>query len=238
GAVDVLQLVETEETDAEGTEIRGFVAHQRYTGGRLQAYLRELAAVVDASIAGVAHHHAWCFKARCRQTLEALARNCGASTAAQFQLSVLQFSEADGFRFQHGGAEETQGIGRHSGVVSMAAVFVGLHDLAPFLEVRSEAAALCGFEGGFSTLGHHHETTARRSAPAFLRGADQEVHTECLHVDPDGAGGDAVEDEETTNGVRGFSNGLDVVVRQDQASGGFHVRCKYYSRLFFGDGGN
>ena len=50
----VMQLFQPEQADAEGPEIRWFVALQRHAGGGLQAEGEELLAVLDIGVGGVA----------------------------------------------------------------------------------------------------------------------------------------------------------------------------------------
>ena len=58
GAVDVRELVEAEEADAERLEVGGLVALQRHAGGGLQPLLDELPARLDVLVVGVAHDDA------------------------------------------------------------------------------------------------------------------------------------------------------------------------------------
>ena len=44
--------------------------------------------------------------------------------------------------FQHGVAEFLQRIGAQCGVIGVAAVLIGVHDLQPFLEIAGLAKAL------------------------------------------------------------------------------------------------
>ena len=66
-AVDVVQLVEPEQADAEGLEVGRLVALQRHAGGGLQALAEEGLAAVQAVVVGVADDHA--------RRLEALRRH-------------------------------------------------------------------------------------------------------------------------------------------------------------------
>jgi hypothetical protein len=52
----------------------------------------------------------------------------------------------------------------------------------------------------------HHHRAARRAAPALLRRGDQHVDAGGAHVDPHGAGGDAVQHEQAAHGMHGVGH--------------------------------
>jgi hypothetical protein len=91
---------------------------------------------------------------------------------------------------------------------------------------------------GARALAEHHHGAAGRAAPALLRRADQHVHAGGLHVDPHRAGGDAVEHEQAADLVHRVGHGAQVVVGQDHAGGGFHVRREHHGGLLGADGGH
>jgi len=82
----------------------------------------------------------------------------------------------------------------------------------------------------------HHHGAAGRAAPALLRRGDQHVHTGLDHVHPHRAGGHAVQHHQGAHLVRRIADGADVVVGQQDAAGGFHVRGKHHLGLFSADG--
>mgnify|MGYP003967643287 FL=1 len=73
------------------------------------------------------------------------------------------------------------------------------------------------------------------SAPSFLRRGDDDVDAERFHVDPVGAGRDAVEDEDGADGVRGVGDRLDLIVGEHDPRGGLDVRREYDFGFFFFD---
>ena len=68
-----------------------------------------------------------------------------------------------------------------------------------------------------------------------MRCADQDIDAGGFHVDPDRAGGDAVEYEQPTLGMHSVGYLAHVVERQNDAGGGFDVRGKHYGRFAFAD---
>ena len=78
-------------------------------------------------------------------------------------------------------------------------------------------------------------TGARVAAPSFLRRRDDDVDAERFHVDPVGAGRDAVEDEDGADGVRGVGYRLDLIVGEHDPGGRLDVRREYDFGFFFFD---
>jgi len=141
-ALDVVQLFESEQTDAEGLEISRLVALQRHSGGDLQAMVGKFLAALDVGIIGVAHHYARGLKAGGGHAFEAFAGQHGAHPIAQNLLFAADLVETVGLRLFHHFVKSRQGIAGHGRMVGMPALFVGLHDLQPLFQVAGEAAAL------------------------------------------------------------------------------------------------
>jgi hypothetical protein len=80
GAIRVMPFVQAEQADAEGLEVRAFIALQRHARGGLQAHLEEGAAALDFRVGGVADDHA--------RRLVALGRHAGKAARLQ-QLAHL-----------------------------------------------------------------------------------------------------------------------------------------------------
>ena len=72
-AINILQFVETEQTDAERPEISTLIALQRDTCSNLQSLRKKLGAVLQLGITGVTDDNA--------RRLEALGRNTGKAFA-------------------------------------------------------------------------------------------------------------------------------------------------------------
>src|SRR3546814_17450217 len=86
-AIDIVSLVQAEQTDAEGLEALRFIALQRHTGCGLQAGLSKFFGRVNAVVVGVTDHHAGRFKPRGGDTSIAFfAQHC-----AYFIASFLLF---------------------------------------------------------------------------------------------------------------------------------------------------
>jgi hypothetical protein len=127
-------------------------------------------------------------------------------------------------------AHLAQGVGGQGGVVGMATCFIGFHDLAPFLQVAGKAAAGGLRHARDGAFAKHYQPGAGGAAPAFLWRADQYIDTDRAHVYPQRAGGDAVEHEQAADLAHRCADGLQVVIRQDDAGGGFHVRRENHGR--------
>ena len=84
----------------------------------------------------------------------------------------------------------------------------------------------------------HHHGAARRAAPPFLRRADQHIYASGLHIYPQCPRGDAVQYQQTLNGVHGISQGAQITVGQDHARSGFHMGGEHQGRPLVGDGGH
>ena len=120
----------------------------------------------------------------------------------------------------------------------MSAALVGLHDLEPFAQVGGEAAARGAVDALACLIAEHDEGTAGRAAPALLWRADQHVDAAALHVDPDRARGDAVEDEEAADLMHRIGDPPQVSVRKDDARSGFHMRREHQVGALFTDRGH
>ena len=222
-ALDIVQLLQPEQADAEGLEVRRLVALQGDAGGDLQALGGEFFAGFDFAVVGVADHHAGGLEAFGGDAFKAFAGEQGADLFAESPLFVAYFGEAVAGGFLDHVAKAGEGVAGHGGVVGVAALFVGLHDLQPFLQVAGEAGALAAFDALAGLFAEHHQGAAGRGAPAFLRSADQYVDAIGAHVDPERAGGDAVEHEQAADRVHGVGDGAQVVVGQDHSRGGFDM---------------
>ena len=233
-----MPLVQAEQADAEGGEICPFVAHQWHAGGRLQAQGEELLAVLQAGIVGVADHHARCLEARCRHAGQSARREQRTHLATELDLLGAQLVEAVGLRLAHHRQRARQRVGRHRGVVRMAAAFVGFHDLQPLLQVGREAGAGGAVDALARQVGQHHERAAGRSAPALLRRAHQHVDAGGAHVHPHRAAGDAVQHEQAARGMHRVTHGAQVGVGQHHAGGGFHMGREHHVGLLARDGGH
>ena len=130
-AFDIVQFVQPEQADAEGLEVRRFVALQGYAGGDLQALGGEFFAGFDFAILGVADHHAGGLEALGGDAFEAFAGEQGADSFAELLLFGAHLGEAVAGGFLDHIAKAREGVAGHGGVVGVAALFVGLHDLAP-----------------------------------------------------------------------------------------------------------
>ena len=64
--------------------------------------------------------------------------------SAEFPLGVARCLEAEPAQFVHGIAKCQQAIGRHRGVIGVAAAFIGAHDFEPLGEVQGESSS-CGY---------------------------------------------------------------------------------------------
>src|SRR5215470_3725326 len=176
GSLDVPELFEAEQADAEGLEVRSLIALQGYPSRRLQPELDESLAGVQADVVGIAHNYA-----RSLESCGGDARVAAPLEQCTHRLTKLlllgtQPRKAAGTRLEHRVACARERVSGHRRVVEVRAAFVGLHDLQPFPEVGGEAGARRGFDPGTGGIGEHHEGAAGRSAPAFLRGADEHVH--------------------------------------------------------------
>ena len=194
---------------------------QRHAGGALHALGDEGFAGVQAVMRGVADHHAGRLEARCRHAGKAPVFQQRTHLPAQRQLLLPQALEAVIACLQHRVAAQGQCVGGHGRVIGVAAVFVGLHDLQPLLQVQRETGVGRRFELLSRQVAEHHKSAAGRAAPALLWRADQHVHAGGGHVDPQRAGGDAVEHEQRADFVRRIGHRAQVVVGQQQAGGCF-----------------
>ena len=155
-AVDVVQFFQAKQTHAEGGEVGWLVTLQRHTGSRLQTQRQELLAVLQASIFGVAHYHAWRLETFGCHALDAAALEQGAHLAAQRDLFGAHLFKTVGTGFFHHIAQAGQRIGRHGGVVRMTTAFEGFHDLQPFFQVACKAGADGAVNGLAGALTEHH----------------------------------------------------------------------------------
>src|SRR6218665_21442 len=140
-ALGRVQLVQAEQADAEGLEVRTLIALQRHAGGALHAFGQEGLAGVQAVVRGVADHHAGRLEALGRHAAQALRFEQRAHLPAQRELLLAQALEAVGARLQHRLAAPGQRVGRHRRVVGVAAGLVGLHDLQPLLHVPPQPSS-------------------------------------------------------------------------------------------------
>ena len=168
--------------------------------------------------------------------LEAFRRNAGKAAFDQqrahppTELPLLGAGEFQAVRFgvAHGIAHLPQGIGGQGGVIGMTTFFVGFHDLQPLLQVAGEAAAGGVGNARQRTLAEHHQAGAGGAAPAFLRCADQDIDAHRAHVDPECAGGDAVEDEKPIHLAHRSRHRPQVVVGQPDARSRLDMRRKHH----------
>jgi hypothetical protein len=68
-----------------------------------------------------------------------------------------------------------------------------------------------------------------------LRRADQDVDAARLHVDPDRAGGNAIQYKHAADGMHSVGHCAQISVRQHHSGCGFDMRCKDQIRLVFPD---
>ena len=237
-AVNVVQLLQPEQPDPEGLEIRALVALQRHAGGSLQALAQEFLAGLDVRVIGVTDHHPRRLEAGRRNTRYAFAHEQGTHFVAQFLLLGTHLLEAVAPCLLHHVAQARQGVGRHGGVVGMAAGFVSLHDLQPLAQVTRKTAAAGAVDARAGQVAQHHHGTTRRTAPAFLRCADQYIDAAGHHVDPDRARRNAVQHQQATHGMYRIGHAAHIAIGQDHAGRGFHVRRKHQVRLVGQDAGH
>jgi hypothetical protein len=101
----------------------------------------ELPARLDLRVVGVADDDARRLEAFGGDAPEALAGQQRTHAQADLELLLAYALETVVFGFPHHVAQGCQRIGRHRRVIGVAAIFEGLHDLHPLLEVAGEAAA-------------------------------------------------------------------------------------------------
>ena len=154
-----------------------------------------------------------------------------AHARTQFELRRSQLLEPAVARLDHRGEVPHQGVGGHCCVVGRAPGTVLVGDRQPLREVHREARRGAGGHGLPSGFAEHDVTGPGGSAPALLRCTQQHVDAELLHVDPDRAGSDAVEHEQTADLVGGVGERADVVIGQDHARGRLDVRGEDDLRL-------
>ena len=94
------------------------------------------------------------------------------------------------------------------------------------------------FQTLLRALTQSNQGTARRAAPAFLRGADQHINTTGFHIDPDCTRGNAVQHKEAINRAHRFTHRTEVRLGQHDACRCFNVGRKNHCRLFTKDGRN
>jgi len=143
---DVLQLDKAEQTKTKSLEVDAFVALQWDASGDLHAEIGEFLACLDVVVAGVAHHHTGRTKTGRCDRFDAAFSQQRADTAAEFELLISYLGKPISHRFAHHVAKRTQGIGWQGCVVGMPALFVGFHDLQPFLQVCSKTGASGAFD--------------------------------------------------------------------------------------------
>src|SRR5690554_1905160 len=229
--VDVMQLVQAEKAYAKCLEVVALVALQGYASRRLHSGFDEFLTGVQPWVIGVAYDDPGCFVAGRCDALEASFLQQGSHLVAQLLLFGANFLEAIVFGFLHHIAQHRKTVGRHGGVVGEAACLVGLHDLQPFAQIAGEAGADRGIYL-LSALGTQHDQAATsRAAPALLRSSDQHVNTNGLHIDPDGAGCDAIQYKQATVGMHGIGDLPHIVVGQHNAGCRFHVCGEHDVRL-------
>ena len=199
---------------------------QRHPGSDLDALCRELFARLDVRIAGIADDDTGRLEAFGRDALEACTGKQCADLRPELRLGRLGLVEAVRLGVLHDLTEGDQRVRRHGGMIGVRTALIRRHDLQPFAQVTGKTGAGRFVDALAGESAEHDQAAARRTAPAFLRGADQDVDAAGLHVDPDGAGGDAIEHEHTADGVHSVGNGADIIVRQDHAGSGFNVRRK------------
>ena len=202
----------------------------------MQADGHKLFTVLNFWVAGVADHHAGRFKPRRRHAGKAARRQQRAHLRAQRQLLLAHFGKAVGARLLHHVAQPHQRVGRQGGVVGVLAFFIALGNLQPLLQIAGKAAAAGGLDGLAGALAEHHHRAAGRAAPAFLRRRNQHIDAGGAHIHPQRAGRHAVQHQQRADGVRRRAQGLQIIVGQQDAAGGFDVRGKHDFGLFGVDG--
>ena len=230
------QLVQAEQSQAEGAEALGLITHQRHAAGGLQTGGHEFAATAHIGVGGVADNHAGRLVALCRNAGKSPVFEQGPHFAAQFDLALARGLEPVLACFQHRIAQEQQTVRGHGGVVGMLAFDVAFGNHQPFFEVAGKAAAGGGVHGVAGAFAQTYHGGARRAAPAFLRSADEDVHIAITHAHPHGAAGDAVQHEQCAHIVRGGGNLFQIGVGQHNATGCFHMRRKHQCGFFAADG--
>lgn len=111
GTIEVVQLVEAEQAEAEGLEIGAFAALQRNAGRDLQTELSEFFPGTDGVVRGVAHDYAGRAETIGGDRLDAAFGQDRAYSAAEFELALACLSESEGFGFAHSFSQRTQGVG-------------------------------------------------------------------------------------------------------------------------------
>merc|ERR1740138_2032235 len=168
-----------------------------------------------------------------RYALDAAALEHTADLRAELDLAPLALLEANvgGLRLHR--VELGEALSGHRRIIHVAAPSVRLLDAKPVLEVDRHGGGrnLAGRDGILRALAGHDEPSAGGAAPSFLRCADQEVHTRCLHIDPDAPRRDAVEREEATVGMNRLGNGRNVAVWHHDAARRLDVRHANEPRL-------
>eukprot|EP00754_Rhynchopus_humris_P024183 Rhum_TRINITY_DN14870_c2_g1::Rhum_TRINITY_DN14870_c2_g1_i1::g.126196::m.126196 len=234
--VRVAELVKPEEAEAERLERLRLPHLQGHASGDLQALVLELA---HQRRRPVADQHGRRAEALGRHALVAeLRAHHRTHGVAQLLLRRLRLLVAEVLQLHHHVVEGAERLRRHRAVVHVAAVLVRLHQRRPRLQVQHERRALRAVQLRARVLAQHNEAGRRGARPALLRGRQQHVDAQRLHVHPQRAGRDAVQQEEGAHFVRGVGEGLDVRVRQHDARRRLDVRREDDARALGADAGH
>ena len=193
---------------------------------------------MDIDIVGMQHNDTGGFESRGGDAAEPGLGEQRPDLTAQFPLALPQGIESRGFGFLHGLPEHRQGVCGHGGVIGVAAILIGPHNVQPLFQVGGKTAAGGVFDALNSFRSKGDQRGAGGRAPSFLRGTDQHVHAGGGHVHPERPGGHAIQHEQATDATDRVANSLQVVVGQYHARGGFHMGSEDHGGPVGENGGN
>ena len=211
---------------------------QRHPGRDLEPDLLERRTVGQLRVGRVDDDHARRLEPRGRHRGQTAGGEDRAHPLAEFELRRLELVEAALLGLAHERGIVGERIRRHRRVIRRATGLVLVGDEQPLLQIHREARRGAGLDRGPTGLPEHDVARARRTAPPLLRGADEDVDAEIGHRHPHRTRGDAIEDEDSPDGVDGIGDGPDVLVRQEHPRGRLDVGSEHDGRTFALDGGD
>ena len=155
-----------------------------HTSSDLHAVRHKRLAALDLGIIRIAHHNARRAIAVRSDRLHPLVRHHRAHPLTQLPLRFFQPLKPVSLGFHHGIAEDAQRIRGHCSVIGVSAVQIGLHDCMPLRQIQRETVGFRLPQTRHATLGQHHQTGTGLRTPPFLRGRDQHINAQRLHVHP------------------------------------------------------